>query len=170
MLAPLPAKLWEQWQASKRQWWVSREAVCSPVRKIWKRSSVCRSLLYSQHRDRFLRYHSLLAAERAAAERTVVSSGNFSLDAALSPNDYWAANFRPWWSCHCRKCNDTLKHCHPQRFVISLEQEVWLSQEDHCKCSISAPLWSQPALPQLLWKAGYTQPSDFALKKMDNPL
>lgn len=58
----------------------------------------------------------------------------------------------------------------PPLTVCHWPRRIWLSWQDHFKCSFSSPLPRWPAAPQLPWEAGWTHPSEFALRRMVSPL
>lgn len=146
MLAVLPAMLWEQWQAAKRQWGVLREAACSATSKTWK------SLHYSQHRDTPARPH-LAPSRKSSCEvngvnRKLRKRCSFESKGSLS------SKFKA-----VVKLSGQRKAVTDQVALLSLTvclwpRRIWLSWQEHFKYSFFSPLlrWSAP--PQLPWEAG----------------
>lgn len=103
--------------------------------------------------ETLLHHHTLLPAERAAVKQ-MLPTGNFTRGAALNPNGHWAARSRLRWSCHCRKKQWQKQVTLPPLTVWHWPRRIWLSWQDHSKCSFSSPLPRWPAAPQLPWEAG----------------
>lgn len=118
----------------------------STLSKIWK------SLLYSQPRDTPAPPH-LAPSRKSSCE---ANGANRKLHKRCSFESKWSlsSTFKAEVKLSLQKKAVTEQVTLPPLTVWHWPRRIWLSWQDHSKCSFSSPLPRWPAAPQLPWEAG----------------